>query len=105
MGCMFLGAGLASLIIALLLGALAVRFHVRVRRKGRGSWVVFGLVTALVCAALMWLGQARFPTTSGAPTGEDYEAILFAFALIGAAPGVALCAGGLIASLMPEGFK
>ncbi len=105
MGCLFLGAGLASLVVALLLGALAARFHVKVRKQGRGSWVVFSLVAAIVCFALMAYGRSLFPTTTGAPTGEDYEAILLAFTLIGGAPGLALCAGGLVASLMPPGYK
>jgi cytochrome b subunit of formate dehydrogenase len=89
----FLGA--ASLAVAGLLGAGAASLHARMHRRGRGSWPLYLTIATVVAVALfvtgavMWLDMPR----EGTPTDAEYQRLLIAFMLCGAAPGAGMMVG------------
>ena len=97
---LFYAAG--AFVMTMGLGAICCSIHFYSRRKhGNGSWLLYGLIAGAVATALIAQGWMNFSVPSQSPpTGEDYQRILKAFVMWGAAPGTGLIAG-LLALFKP----
>jgi hypothetical protein len=95
MGIFIVGAFIACLAGARLIGMLLITIHALAARRGHGSWRVFalsGFAIAGGLGAFGYLAYVRAPIHSGAPTTEDYERALYAAGAVGAALGLGVTA-------------
>ncbi|MEM7354484.1 MAG: hypothetical protein AAF657_26995 [Acidobacteriota bacterium] len=99
MGCMFLGAALVSFVVAFGAGIIGFLFWYRVRQKSWRAWLIYlGLAaTGMVLLLLVGWQFLEAGESHGAPTEEDYHAVLIGMAFFGAAPGLGLLVAGLFA--------
>ncbi len=97
MGFVALCAGIVAALVALGPGILTAIVHHRARREGRGSWPIYLGLTAfgiLMCIAIAVLFiHAAGGEGGGAPTGEQYEALVISAAICLAGPGIGMTLG------------
>ncbi len=103
MGILLLFYAAGAFVMTMGLGAICFFIHLHSRRKrGQGSWPLYGLIAALVTAGMIAQGWTAFSVPSQAPpSAEDYQRFLKAYVMWGAAPGTGLIAG-LLAIFKPS---
>jgi hypothetical protein len=95
-GLIVLGVGALAFLLASTLGLGGLVAHARLRQtSGRGSWPLYFTIASVVGLACLNAGWSFMPAIEGAPSGEDYEAAIRAYALFAAAPGTGFLAGAL----------
>lgn len=95
-GFVALCAGVIALGISLVPGIIAVIVHKRGRDKGHGSWPIFiaiALVTTVLCVGVAFLLMKSFEDSTGAPSEDEYMALLMSFAICFAGPGLGMSLG------------
>ncbi len=74
-------------------GLLSIVIHILATKRGRGSWWLFFGLTLLGTAAMILAAVLTFQAMAGEagqgpPTSEDFQGLVWAAGLLGAAPGL-----------------
>jgi hypothetical protein len=78
--------------------AVSLVLHALMLRKGRGSWLLFFAIALPVALLVAGAGVLAFVTLSpesgqGPPDFDDFQGLMWAAGLLGAAPGLGLSCG------------
>ncbi|MEM9068302.1 MAG: hypothetical protein AAGE52_07335 [Myxococcota bacterium] len=96
MGFVAILIGLGAALLTLVPGVIAAIVHYRARKKGRGSWPIYiaiTLLTAVMCFGAAILLVGAFESGQGAPTEEQYTALLMSAAICFGGPGLGMTLG------------
>lgn len=84
------------MLVSMVPGIIAVIVHKRARDRGHGSWPIYiaiTITTILVCIGIAAALMFAFEDGQGAPTEEQYTALMLSFAICFAGPGLGMSLG------------
>jgi hypothetical protein len=98
MGMVFVFMAIIGFVLSMIIGMILKSKHSKLLASGQGgSKSLFYITFVVVFLLVILLGYLKIPNSSGgAPSGQDYEDMMYVFTLFGSTPGLGMIIGSLV---------